>query len=341
MMHIAVCGYYGMGNFGDDVCLRTLQKRLDGHAVYPWLPQMSPDDTDAVIIGGGDLITLYSFNPYYFPAALRNHPTWVYSVGIVDAYPEETWPEDQVNRYRERIRRAQKAIFRDAHSLAIASRAGFHPYPTMAPDIAFGYQAPRFPVKRLSDRPTIGIIVFAYSSFPFEAMLRLFLRLSSQGYHLALIPVINHPTNGFSDFGMCNRLYQAMKARDPRSSVESLPLLMELDVTYSIIQSMDMLISYKLHPSLAALRAGKPVFAFSTMSKVRSLLRQFGMEEYVCSYQEPEEVYWSRIEDFLEYGQAKAQAALPRIRQTERESVRQLRRLKADIEQQCRQHRRF
>ncbi|MGG4395271.1 polysaccharide pyruvyl transferase family protein [Paenibacillus thiaminolyticus] len=155
-----------MGNFGDDVCLRTLQKRFDGHAVYPWLPQMSPDDTDAVIIGGGDLITLYSFNPYYFPAALRNHPTWVYSVSIVDAYPEETWPEDQVNRYRERIRRAQKAVFRDAHSLAIASRAGFHTYPTMAPDIAFGYQEPRFPVKRLSDRPTIGIVIFSLFLLP-------------------------------------------------------------------------------------------------------------------------------------------------------------------------------
>lgn len=147
--------------------------------------------------------------------------------------------------------------------------------------------------------------------------------------------------NGFSDFGMCNRLYQAMKARDPRASVESLPLLMELDVTYSIIQSMDMLISYKLHPSLAALRAGKPVFAFSKMNKVRSLLRQFGLEEYVCSYLEPEELYWPRIEVFLEHGQAKAQAALPRIRQAERESVRQLHRLKVDIEQQCRQHRRF
>ncbi|WII35842.1 hypothetical protein [Paenibacillus thiaminolyticus] len=125
-----------------------------------------------------------------------------------------------IDRYRERLRRAQKAVFRDAHSLAIASRAGFHPYPTMAPDIAFGYQEPRFPVKRLSDRPTIGIVIFAYSSFPFEAMLLLFLRLSGQGYHLALIPVINHPTNGFSDFSMCNRLYQAMKARDPRASVD-------------------------------------------------------------------------------------------------------------------------
>lgn len=340
-MHIAVCGYYGMGNFGDDLFLRTLQKRFAGHVVYPWLSHMDPDNTDAVIIGGGDLITPYSFNPYYFPAALRNHPTWVYGISIVDAYPEDTWPEEQVNQYRERIRRAKKAVFRDAHSLAIASRAGFHQYPTMAPDIALGYDEPRFPVKRLSGRPTIGIVVFAYSSFPFEAMLRLFLRLSRQGFHLVLIPVINHPTNAFSDFDMCTRLYQEIKARDPRASVKSLPLLMELDVTYSIIQSMDMLISYKLHPSLVALRAGKPVFAFSTMSKVRSLLRQFGMEEYVCSYKEPEDIYWPRIEDFLAHGQAKAQAALPRIRQAERESVRQLRRLKADMEQQCRQHRWF
>lgn len=338
-MNIAVCGYYGMGRFGDDLCLRTLQKHLDGHAVYPWLPHMNPDETDAVIIGGGDLITPHYFNPYYFPAALRNHPTWVYGVGIGDDWPEETWPEDQVNLYRERVRQANKAVFRDAHSLAVASRVGFHPYPTMAPDIAFGYREPRFPVKRLSDRPTIGIVVSACSAFPLEAILRLFLRLTSEGFHLALIPVMNHPTNGFSDFNMCNRLYRALKARHPRASAEALPPFMELDVTYSIIQAMDMLISCKLHPSLVALRAGKPVFAFRKTNKLRCLLRPFGMEKYVCSVETEGEDHWPRIEDFLEHGQAKAQAALPRIRQAERESVRQLRRLKADIEQRCRQHR--
>ncbi|RJG23163.1 hypothetical protein [Paenibacillus thiaminolyticus] len=143
-MHIAVCGYYGMGNFGDDVYLRTLQKRLDGHAVYPWLPQMSPDDTDAVIIGGGDLITPYSFNPYYFPAALRHHSTWVYSVGIVGASGRilaggsgQSVPGTDTAGPKGYIPRCPFARYRFPGRISSVSDD--------APDIAFGYQAPASP----------------------------------------------------------------------------------------------------------------------------------------------------------------------------------------------------
>lgn len=66
-MHIAASGYYGMGNFGDDLFLHTLRQVFHDHHVYPWNSRLDPRQTDAFIIGGGDLITPYSFSPYYFP----------------------------------------------------------------------------------------------------------------------------------------------------------------------------------------------------------------------------------------------------------------------------------
>lgn len=71
-MHIAASGYYGMGNFGDDLFLHTLRQVFHDHHVYPWNSRLDPRQTDAFIIGGGDLITPYSFNSYYFPPRLKD-----------------------------------------------------------------------------------------------------------------------------------------------------------------------------------------------------------------------------------------------------------------------------
>jgi len=332
-MKIAASGYYGMGNFGDDLFLHTLRQIFDNHHVYPWNSRLDPNQTDAFIIGGGDLITPYSFNNYYFPAQLKGRPTWVYGVGIVDAYPEHTWPEDQVSAYRDMISAAQRAVFRDERSQAIAQRARFHRNVEVAPDIVFGYRQPAIPVKRFSRRPVIGVVVFSYSSFPMDNMTKLLSHLNRKGYHLALIPVIHHPGNAYSDYSTCLQLQQKVKELSPHASIETLPFLMDIELTYSFIQSVDYLISFKLHPSLAALRGGKPVLAFSTMGKVHSLLCSFGLGQYVVDYRQPLDELVERTERFLKYGPGHVHGALPLIRDTEQRSLASLLELKSDIEQ--------
>lgn len=332
-MQIAASGYYGMGNFGDDLFLHTLRQVFDNHHVYPWNSRLDPNQTDAFIIGGGDLITPYSFNNYYFPEQLKGRPVWVYGVGIVDAYPEHTWPEDQVSAYRDMISAAQRAVFRDERSQAIAQRARFHRNAEIAPDIVFGYRQPAIPVKRFSRRPTIGVVVFSYSSFPMDNMTKLLAHLNQKGYHLALIPVIHHPGNAYSDYSTCLQLQQKVKELSPHASIETLPFLMDIELTYSFIQSVDYLISFKLHPSLAALRGGKPVLAFSTMGKVHSLLCSFGLGQYVVDYRQPLDELVERAERFLKYGPGHLDCALPLIRDTEQRSLASLLELKSDIEQ--------
>lgn len=331
-MKIAVCGYYGMGNFGDDLFLRTLQQIFHGHTVFPWNGYMNPAEVDRVIVGGGDLITPYSFNSYYFPKDLIHHPLWVYGVGIVDQYPEETWPKEQVERYRKYISNAQRAVFRDKRSAGIADKAKFHPHVEHAQDIAFAYEQQHYPLRPYSNRPTIGICVFSYPSFPFENMVRLSMHLLSQGYHLLFIPVINHPTNMYSDLSTCQKLLGRIKANDPHASAETLPMLMELDLTYNYIQHVDYLITFKLHPAIAALRAGKPAFALSKMNKVWSLLESFGMEQYYCDYLLPYESIRERVDEFLMHGGSVMKLQAASIRSAEDESLRQLTALRKEIE---------
>lgn len=333
-MNIAICGYYGMGNFGDDLFLRTFQQVFSNHHIYPWNAQLDPDRTDAVIIGGGDLITPYSFNSYYFPSQLKYKPTWLYGVGIVDAYPEESWPADQVELYRKSISTVQRAVFRDARSADIARRSRFHRHVEVAEDVAFSYRQPGIPYRMDSRRKTIGICIFSYSSFPFDAFVELMESLAGRGYHLRLIPVVNHPNGGgFSDYPICVRLKEALKTSIPNASVDILPLLLDLDLTYSAIQSVDYLISFKLHPILVAIRAKIPVLAFSSMNKVRSLLESFGLGKYFCNYKIPLENYSTVVDDFLTEGPKLLESLAPEIEAAETRSSESLHKLRNEIEE--------
>lgn len=331
-MKIAVSGYYGMGNFGDDLFLHTLRQVFDNHALYPWTSHIDPKQSDAVIIGGGDLITPYSFNRYYFHPLIKQLPTWLYGVGIVDVYPEHTWPADQVAEYRAIISQAKRAVFRDDRSSDIAKRVQFHHRVETEPDIVFGYREPRIPIKRYSNKPTIGICVFSYESFPMDNMTKLLSHLIQRGYHIVLIPVIHHPGNRYADHETCLLLQKRVKANYPASSIETLPLLLDLELTYSYIQAVDFLISFKLHPSLAALRGGVPVLAFSHMNKVRSLLGSFDLERFYCDYTLPLESLIDQTELFLKESPALIDKAMPRIRITEERSRTSLYELKKSME---------
>lgn len=331
-MKLAVSGYYGMGNFGDDLFLHTLRQVFDKHSVYPWSSRIDPKKSDAVIIGGGDLITPYSFNSYYFDPQLKQLPLWIYGVGIVDAYPEHTWPAEQVAKYRSVITQANRAVFRDQRSSDIAKRVHFHHNVETEPDIVFGYREPLIPIKRFSNKPTIGVCVFSYDVFPMDNMTKLLSYLIQLGYHIVLIPVIHHPGNRYSDHQTCLLLQKHVKENLPTSSIETLPFLLDLELTYSYIQAVDFLISFKLHPALVALRGGVPVLAFSQMNKVYSLLKSFGLERYYCDYDLPIESMIDHTEKFLQDSTEHVQKILPLIRETEEQSRKSLYNLKQNIE---------
>jgi len=332
LLNIGVCGYYGMGNFGDELFLKTFKQIFHNHNVFPWSAFVDPNQIDAVIIGGGDLITPYYYNQYYFPPLLENHPTWIYGVGVVDHYNEDTWPVEQIDRHRQRLSKAKKVYLRDDNSARIFKKYNLHKEVKVAPDVVFAYEQPKYPIRKYAGVETIGICVSSYDDFPFQKIVNLLVKLTQKGYHVFLIPVVNQSNNKYSDYTLCRNIRNALLESNPRAAVTLPYNEYDLEMTYSLIQSVDYLISFKLHPALVAIRNEIPTFCFSKMSKVKSLLKMFHLEDFSSDFEIPEQDMIEKVLHFLNLEKDKFSNIKSQVELVESNSMRNLLELKEDIE---------
>lgn len=330
-MRICICGYYGLGNFGDELFLKTFQQIFSGHQVFGNKSYIDSRQIDAVIIGGGDLITPYKFNNYYFPPRLSSVPTWVYGVGIVDYYPESSWNLNEVKQYRQIMSQAKSVYLRDRNSVEIAKRLQLHQHIQQAPDVVFSYKQPSFPIAPPISGERIGVCIHAYESLPFEQISTVLAKIASEGYEIACIPVVNQSNNPYADTDVCQKLQQAILKLSPRGTVSILRPEYDLESTYSYIQSLDYLLSFKLHPSLVAIRNLVPVLCVSNMSKVHSLLKYFDLEEYGCRVEITTDELQDRMNLLLTTGKQKMKSIRERVRDCEHWSDLCIEKLKKSI----------
>jgi len=321
-----------MGNFGDELFLKTFKQIFSEDQVFYYSAYLDLSKIDAVIIGGGDLIIPYRIYEYYFPAPLKDHPIWIYGVGVIDWYPEETWPVEEIARNRDYLSRAKQLSLRDQRSASIAKKYQFNDQIRVVPDIAFAYREPKYPLAGFSrTKPSIGICVYAYESFPIEKMGEVFSDLTRQGFHLVLIPVVNQFDSAYADSKMCLAVGEEIKKRHPQAAVTVLWGQYDLEMTYNYLQSVDYLLTFKMHPIIAAVRGGVPVLAFSKMNKVSSLLEMLGLAEFLCNPDLPADEIKAKVNWFLGQGKEKMNQVKDWITSLEQESMRCLLELKNDI----------
>lgn len=204
-MKLGIAGYYGKGNFGDELFLETFKQVLYKDTVYPIVSHIDFLSSDAVIIGGGDLIIPYSYNNTYFPKEILHVPVWVYGVGVVDFYPPETWPEAEVEKYREIISQANGLYVRDSNSAKLANYMKLNSMIREVPDIAFSYRQPNYPIIKNPHKKTIGVCSFSYEDFPLDKMARILSTLNSKDFTIVLIEVVDI-RNKFTDRQTCLKL---------------------------------------------------------------------------------------------------------------------------------------
>ncbi|WP_404350724.1 polysaccharide pyruvyl transferase family protein [Sutcliffiella horikoshii] len=329
-MKIGIAGYYGQGNFGDELFLDTFKQVFHEHTVYPIVKHMDYFSSDSVIVGGGDLIIPYSYNDSYFPKGLIKLPTWVYGVGIVDFYPPETWPKEEVEKYREVITHAKGLYVRDSNSLRLAEYLKLNANIKKVPDIAFSYKQPNYPIIKNPNKKTLGVCSFSYEEFPLNKIAKILSTLSPNEYTISLIAVVD-VRNRFSDLNTCLKLKETILKLNPKADIV-IKNYQYLDVTYSHIQNLDYLVSFKLHPSLVGIRNNVPTFCLSKLSKVRSLLQAFDLEDFFCDYEEEEAVLQAKLEHVLKNGKNRMSQIAYKIKEMEQLSDISLAALKKEIE---------
>jgi polysaccharide pyruvyl transferase WcaK-like protein len=301
-MNLCVCGYFGMGSFEDELYLKTWKQRFPEHNVFAWSSLLDVRQIDGVLIGGGDLINPHHFHTYYFPPALRSLPTWVYSVGVVDVYPQETWPAEEIQKYRERLREARHVYVRDPKSAAILTSLNIYDQPGLVPDLIFSYNPPDIPIRFASSLPSIGVCVHSYENFPMDKMAQLLAGTTTAGYQIILIPVVNHVHNPYSDARTCIQLKEKIKSLNPAATVTNPSIDHDFDLAYALLRSVDYLVSFKLHPALVAMRHGVPAFCLTQRDKVSSMFRSLHLQDFVCDFARDVEDIRRQLAHFLKIG---------------------------------------
>lgn len=261
---VGVRGYFGMGNFGDEIMLDTWRQILPDATVFMDYYFMNmPGKT--VFVGGGDIVNLYEGCPYFTKDLLRT-PFAVFGVGVENSYPPNEHGIAALKSYADAAR-----FFgvRDQESVNLLAIAGISA--TLMPDMVHLYEPSyRMPL-RFKPRRTCGMVVYQYDDLDRAAVGDVTAHLIGRGYDIVFIPVVDG-RNPFSD----RPVVAELSDRFGTEHSYVMPMEFPNELKWNAIQSLDLLVSFKMHPALCALRGGVPTVCSSRYKKVRAMMEDFG-----------------------------------------------------------------
>ncbi len=280
-------GFYGPGNYGDELFLDVFRQHLGSATALTVLDTGSDAMTrpalrtavraqDAIVIGGGDLIVPWWTADRYWSSEFLRRPVHVIGVGV------PTWRESKPSALRTlgrflRHSSVRSITARDPESAAWIREHLEPRVPVeMAADLVFALDLPE--VHRPSDRPILGIVVrWRNDHDDFSTVRALAERGRALGYRLRSIVLAT---------GDVRRKDEAALARLDLP-VDETVASDDLAALSRAIGECTMLASHKFHGTVVATAYGIPSISMITTDKNRNLLRRIGRPELVCAFDDP------------------------------------------------------
>lgn len=284
---IALVGYFGWGNFGDELFVDTHRQMLEPEFSLfvandltdaPYFSQgVEPvlEEADAILIGGGDLINPLRVSELYWREEFLRRPVVIYGLGV----PSQPFERKHViDRYRAFLEHpnVKLVVTRDVESFQwmhanfdIAGKLEWYPDPVCA------Y---RLPEARKSETPEFGIVMRSHRSLEhdFAALRRMADRARDCGYTVQHIVLANRQT-AREDFELAGELAAAGEEVFRSESLSEL---------CHQISGLSMLASIKFHGLVVATMYGIPTIAMSVTPKNRNFLRYIERPEMLVSYRD-------------------------------------------------------
>ncbi|MDO5031013.1 polysaccharide pyruvyl transferase family protein [Corynebacterium sp.] len=286
---ILLVGFFGWGNFGDELFLETHRQQLgeDYELIVandltkaPYFSRPVAEivsEVDAVLIGGGDLINPVNVSGLYWCEEFLEKPVFVFGIGVPNTRRQK---DSTIAYYRSFMQHenCKLVVARDVESYNwLESNLGLGDKLTWHPDPVCSYKRP---AKRKSHEKTLGVVMREHRSLsqdmsPVQRLIEEARRMDYKVKHI----VLANQELGRADYE---------RAKIIASEGDEIVYTEDLNEMCAEISSLSALASIKFHGMIVAAMYGVPTIAMSVTPKNRNFLKMIDRSEMLQSYTHPE-----------------------------------------------------
>ncbi len=288
-MKIGIVGYFGYGNYGDELFLEAYRKYFYDCdiTVLSKNPPISADATkfiddpskvDRIIIGGGDLFIPKYFASEYFDDDFLTKPVYFHGVGVPLWIGEDADVVQRMARFvqhpnvrRINVRDIESADWIRTH---LAPKIGVD----NSADMVFSLDFPA--VARDPAKKVLGLITrkLLPGEMRWDHLTTLCERARGYGYEIHNIVLGTGPTRADDLEGLREFDYPHMTLVDPD----------DLHQLTRAIAACDVIASTKFHGCVVATAYGIPAITLTTTDKFNSLYRMIEREDLIGHFINPD-----------------------------------------------------
>jgi polysaccharide pyruvyl transferase WcaK-like protein len=290
---IGLAGFFGYGNYGDELFVSVYKEYLQDHFDLRFLsdqltkPYYSKpveevvDGVDAIVIGGGDIVQPWNMDPRYFSKEFLKKPVFVIGVGVpirsgTNMNPHHAEKEWIVEKYRAFFNHSSVKFIhaRDPQSATwITSKTKPDIGVFEAPDVVCALTLPKATPPQ--DKPVLGIVTRQRPNQEddYTQINALADQQRQRGWH------IRHIILGTGEVGVRD-LADAVDVTGPKEMIYS----ESLDDLTRAIGGCTALASMKFHGTVVATMYGVPSTVLIPTNKNRNFMNRIGRADLLSKY---------------------------------------------------------
>jgi len=293
---LGIAGFFGHGNFGDELFLDVFSEYFGDHYDLVVLPdgltrpyftggiKSRVAKVDAILIGGGDLLQPWAVDKRYWAKTYLTKPVYILGLGVPIRAPWSEWDNPvAIEKHREYLNHPNIKYIgvRDDESRAWIDK---HIQPRVPvnvdPDIVCALTLPPAAEKD-DDTPTLGIVTRLRKADEQDD----YTELEKHAHHVQANGwKVQHLVLGTGVVGERD-IADAENLRIEGKEIVHSENLAEL---CSSLGSLTALASMKFHGSVVATMYGVPSIVLIPTSKNRSFMRRMGREDLLAKFDAPD-----------------------------------------------------